>query len=163
MYWKGSDVHAEVKQKPARVAEQRVSNFGIHLLIGLSLVLTKVLQLLPMAVLYGVFLFMGVGSMAGNELFERLELLLVWDRSKFPKHGTYTQTDKVWRMHLFTALQLTCLVILYALKEIDSISVVFPFFIALLGPIRNYLICPLFTDQEMAVLRTLATQGCGGF
>ena len=63
MYWKGSDVHAEVKQKPARVAEQRVSNFGIHLLIGLSLVLTKVLQLLPMAVLYGVFLFMGVGSL----------------------------------------------------------------------------------------------------
>merc|ERR1719460_3075175 len=55
-------------------------------------------------------------------------------------------------MHFFTALQLTCLVILYALKEIDSISVVFPFFIALLGPIRNYLICPLFTDQEMAVL-----------
>ena len=63
LYWKGSDVHAEVKQKPARVAEQRVSNFGIHLLIGLSLVLTKVLQLLPMAVLYGVFLFMGVGSL----------------------------------------------------------------------------------------------------
>ena len=63
MYWKGSDVHAEVKQKPARVAEQRMSNFGIHLLIGLSLVLTKVLQLLPMAVLYGVFLFMGVGSL----------------------------------------------------------------------------------------------------
>merc|ERR1711966_43656 len=89
---------------------------------------------------------------AGNELFERLELLLVWDKSKFPKHGTYTKTDKVWRMHFFTALQLTCLVILYALKEIDSISVVFPFFIALLGPIRNYLIYPLFTDQEMEVL-----------
>merc|ERR1719171_2788099 len=142
----------QVKQKPARVAEQRVSNFGIHLLIGLSLVLTKVLQLLPMAVLYGVFLFMGVGSMAGNELFERLELLLVWDSSKFPKHGTYTKTDKVWRMHFFTALQLTCLVILYALKEIDSISVVFPFFIAFLGPIRNYLIAPFFTEQEMAVL-----------
>merc|ERR1719207_158533 len=115
----------QVKQKPARVAEQRMSNFGIHLLIGLSLVLTKVLQLLPMAVLYGVFLFMGVGSMAGNELFERLELLLVWDSSKFPKHGTYTQTDKVWRI---------------------------PFFIAFLGPIRNYLIAPLFTEQEMAVL-----------
>merc|ERR1719182_805705 len=140
----------QVKQKPERVAEQRMSNFGIHLLIGLSLVLTKVLQLLPMAVLYGVFLFMGVGSMAGNELFERLELLLVWDSSKFPKHGTYTKTDKVWRMHFFTALQLTCLVILYALKEIDAISVVFPFFIALLAPIRNYLIAPLFTEQEMA-------------
>ena len=71
---------------------------------------------------------------------------------------------KVWRMHFFTALQLTCLVILYALKEIDAISVVFPFFIALLAPIRNYLIAPLFTEQEMAVLRTLATQGCrGGF
>ena len=67
-------------------------------------------------------------------------------------------------MHFFTALQLTCLVILYALKEIDAISVVFPFFIALLAPIRTYLIAPLFTEQEMAVLRTLATQRCcGGF
>merc|ERR1719506_2613489 len=90
--------------------------------------------------------------MAGNELFERLELLLVWDSSKFPKHSSYTKTDKVWRMHFFTALQLLCLVVLYALKEIDSIAVVFPFFIALLGPIRNYFIVPLFTDQELAVL-----------
>ena len=70
---------------------------------------------------------------------------------------------KVWRMHFFTALQLTCLVILYALKEIKSISVVFPFFIALLGPIKTYLIQPFFTDKEMAVLRTLATEGWGRF
>ncbi len=46
----------------AKVVEQRWTGFVIHLLIGLSLVLADVLAYVPKAVLYGVFLFMGISS-----------------------------------------------------------------------------------------------------
>ena len=37
----------------------------MSILIGLSVFLTKILSLIPMAVLYGVFMFMGVSALTG--------------------------------------------------------------------------------------------------
>ena len=51
-----------------------MTGLAIHLLIGLSILLLPLLKMVPMAVLYGLFLFMGVVSMAGNQFFERLDL-----------------------------------------------------------------------------------------
>merc|ERR1719506_2691648 len=104
------------RERPSRVVEQRVSQLGIHSLMLLSLAATKLLQLLPMAVLYGIFLFMGITSMPGNELFERLELYFVWETKTMP-HYHYIGKASVQRMHIFTFLQATCLAILYGLKE----------------------------------------------
>ena len=48
------------------VREQRLTSLAIAILTGLSVLMTPVLALLPMPVLYGVFLFMGVMSLRGN-------------------------------------------------------------------------------------------------
>lgn len=40
-------------------------------MIGLSVLMSPLLRLIPMAVLFGVFLYMGVASMSGVQLFER--------------------------------------------------------------------------------------------
>ena len=71
----------------------------------------RYLQLLPMAVLYGVFLFMGITSMPGNELFERLELFFIWETKKMPAYS-YVGKASTQRMHFFTFLQAVCLAIL---------------------------------------------------
>jgi len=57
------------------VREQRVTGFMIFLMIGLSVFLTPVLGIIPMPVLYGVFLYMGVSSLKGKpfKLFLHLE------------------------------------------------------------------------------------------
>jgi len=123
------------RKVPINVVEQRVTNLGIHILIGLSLVLASVLKFVPKPVLLGVFLFMGVSSLNGNELFERMALWAIWDQSKYPKYG-YVKTVAAGQIHKFTLLQFLCLVILYALKSIRSVAVVFPFFIASLVFIR---------------------------
>ena len=47
-------------QVPVSVVEQRVTQLGIQLLIGLSSFVSSVLGELPVAVLYGIFLYMGV-------------------------------------------------------------------------------------------------------
>ncbi|EDX09909.1 GD17941, partial [Drosophila simulans] len=53
------------------VKEQRLSGFFVCLMIGLSVLMAPLLRLIPMAVLFGVFLYMGVASMSGVQLFER--------------------------------------------------------------------------------------------
>jgi len=128
-----------------------VSQLGIHTLMLASLALTKYLQLLPMAVLYGVFLFMGITSMPGNELFERLELFFIWESKKMPAYN-YIGKASTQRMHFFTLLQAVCLAILYGLKEAGGYAgVTFPFFIALLGPIRSLIFDKIFSKKELAL------------
>jgi hypothetical protein len=143
------DPNSGTRERPSRVVEQRVSQLGIHTLMLFSLGATKLLQLLPMAVLYGIFLFMGITSMPGNELFERLELYFVWETKKMP-HYHYIGKQSVQRMHAFTFLQATCLAILYGLKESGGYAgVTFPFFIAFLGPIRSLMFDKIFTKEEL--------------
>merc|ERR1712084_177931 len=88
-----------MRKVPVKVVEQRVTNLFIHILIGLSLVLAGVLQYVPKPVLLGVFLFMGVSSLNGNELFERLYLWAIWDSSMYPKYS-YVKTVAANRIHV---------------------------------------------------------------
>jgi len=138
------------RKVPTSVVEQRVTNFSIHILIGMAVFLAPCLKYLPKAVLYGVFLFMGVSSLNGNELFERLGLWAIWDTSKYP-HYPYLQKVSVKRVHIFTGLQAVGLAVLYTLKSIKEVAVVFPFFIAFLAIVR---LCfgRLFTSQELQAL-----------
>ena len=59
------------------ISDQRVSFLLISLLLGVSVVLAPVLSLVPFAVLYGVFLYMGASGIGGIQMFDRLFLLLV--------------------------------------------------------------------------------------
>jgi hypothetical protein len=138
------------RKVPTDVVEQRVTNLGIHTLILLSLVLAPWLKYLPKAVLYGVFLFMGVSSLNGNELFERLALWSIWDTSKYPQYP-YLKKVSVKRVHLFTIIQALGLAVLYALKSIKEVAVVFPFFIAFLAIIRPFF-GKFFTEEELHAL-----------
>lgn len=50
---------------------------GHPLCTGLSIVIGKLLQQIPLAVLFGIFLYMGVTSLNGIQFYERLQLLLM--------------------------------------------------------------------------------------
>lgn len=50
------------------VREQRVTNIMIFTLVGMSVFFTPILQLIPMPVLYGVFLYMGTSSLKGSQV-----------------------------------------------------------------------------------------------
>lgn len=57
--------------KIADIKEQRLSGFFVSLLIGLSIFASPLLKQIPMSVLFGIFLYMGVCSMIGVQFFER--------------------------------------------------------------------------------------------
>lgn len=58
-------------------AEQRMSALIVAILVGISVLMSPLLRLVPMAVLFGVFLYMGVSSTNGIQFFDRLKLFFV--------------------------------------------------------------------------------------
>lgn len=59
------------------VREQRVTHILIFLSIGLSVYLTPILCHIPMPVLFGVFLYMGVASLKGLQFFDRILIMFM--------------------------------------------------------------------------------------
>ena len=136
------------QQRIMHVRENRVTGFAIHLLIGLSLLALPLLRYIPMAVLYGLFLYMGVVSMAGNSFFERLNLWPM-DSSLYPTTH-YTRRVPLKSIHLFTGIQLVCLVLLWIVKA-SVVGILFPLFIAMLVPVR-LLMSRWFTPVSLEAL-----------
>ncbi|XP_062048707.1 anion exchange protein 3 isoform X3 [Lepus europaeus] len=65
------------KPQIQEVREQRVTGVLIASLVGLSIVMGAVLRRIPLAVLFGIFLYMGVTSLSGIQLSQRLLLILM--------------------------------------------------------------------------------------
>ncbi|CAE7601286.1 Slc4a1 [Symbiodinium natans] len=139
------------RKVPTKVVEQRATNFIIHGLLGFALFMAPVLTLLPKAVLQGVFFYMGISSLTGNNMFDRMCLWLVWDTSKYPPRFHFLHELPTTRVHLYTLFQVICLGILYALKTISEVAVVFPLFIATLAVIRKAL-GSIFSEAELQLL-----------
>ncbi|KAK4877761.1 hypothetical protein RN001_010267 [Aquatica leii] len=130
------------------VKEQRVSAFSVSLLIGLSVLMSPLLRLVPMSVLFGVFLYMGVASTNGIQFFDRIRLFFM--PVKHHPEASYVKKVKTAKMHLFTSIQLFCLAILWTVKSTKA-SLVFPFFLLLMVPLRANLKY-IFSARELRVL-----------
>jgi hypothetical protein len=140
-----------VQERVTHVEENRVTGLAIHLLLAMSLLLLPALKVVPMTVLYGIFLFMGVVSLAGNQFIERLTLWLM-DPDLYPRTH-YCRQAPVRVVHKFTLLQLTCLSVLCAvtLSPFESLRLSFPLFIALLVPVR-FLANRMFDPEHLESL-----------
>ena len=110
--------------------EQRVTHIIIFILVGLSVLMTPVLSKIPMPVLYGVFLFMGVASLNGLQFFDRI--LLFFMPKKYQPDLPYLRRVPLMRVHLFTSIQLLCLVALWIIKDIKATSILFPVMVSAL-------------------------------
>jgi hypothetical protein len=121
------------------VSENRISGVVIHLLIGGTLLVLPLLKFVPMAALYGIFLFMGFVSLKGVQFIQRLGYWLM-DSSLYPMNH-YTRRVPPKTIHLFTLVQLVCLIILCVINisPYEPVRILFPIFIALLVPVRAML------------------------
>lgn len=130
------------------VRENRLSPLAIHLLIGLSLLFLEAMAQIPMAVLFGLFLYMGASSLAGNHFWERL-LLWITDPRLYPETH-YTRNIPMSSIHRFTLIQLLCFVALWLLKS-SRLGILFPLMIAGLVPIRMF-VARYFEANHFALL-----------
>ncbi|XP_066483232.1 sodium bicarbonate cotransporter 3 isoform X6 [Tiliqua scincoides] len=133
------------------IREQRVTGLMIFVLMGLSVFMTSVLKFIPMPVLYGVFLYMGASSLKGIQFFDRIKLFGM--PAKHQPDLIYLRYVPLWKVHVFTVVQLTCLILLWAIKA-SAAAVVFPMMVLALVFIRKLMdLC--FTKRELSWLDDL--------
>uniref|UniRef100_A0A8D8W5I7 Anion exchange protein n=1 Tax=Cacopsylla melanoneura TaxID=428564 RepID=A0A8D8W5I7_9HEMI len=131
------------------VREQRVTHILIFLMIGLSVLITPWLRYIPMPVLFGVFLYMGVASLKGLQFFDRILILLI--PVKYQPDYMYLRQVPLKRVHLFTLIQLICLSVLWIIKSFRQTSILFPLMLVVMIGVRKLLDC-LFTQRELKIL-----------
>ncbi|XP_050953881.1 anion exchange protein 2b isoform X4 [Labeo rohita] len=137
------------KPRIQEVKEQRVTGLLVAVLVGLSIVIGDLLRQIPIAVLFGIFLYMGVMSLNGIQMTERILLLLM--PPKYHPDHTYVRKVRTLRMHLFTAIQVICLAILWAVMSTVA-SLAFPFVLIMTVPIKMFLLPRIFSTREMQCL-----------
>uniref|UniRef100_A0A673GSX7 Anion exchange protein n=1 Tax=Sinocyclocheilus rhinocerous TaxID=307959 RepID=A0A673GSX7_9TELE len=137
------------KPRIQEVKEQRVTGLLVAILVGLSIVIGDLLGQIPIAVLFGIFLYMGVMSLNGIQLTERILLLLM--PPKYHPDHTYVRKVRTLRMHLFTAIQVVCLAVLWAVMSTVA-SLAFPFVLIMTVPVKMFLLPRIFSAREMQCL-----------
>ncbi|XP_076123163.1 solute carrier family 4 member 1b (Diego blood group) isoform X2 [Alosa pseudoharengus] len=132
-----------------KVLEQRISGVLVALLVGLSILMEPILKTIPMTALFGIFLYMGITSLSGIQLWDRILLLLV--PKKYHPNEPYATLVKTNRMNLFTIIQLVCLAALWIIKS-SPVSLALPFILIMTIPLRMFMTGRLFTELEMKCL-----------
>ncbi|XP_078421762.1 electrogenic sodium bicarbonate cotransporter 4-like isoform X2 [Cetorhinus maximus] len=130
------------------VREQRLTGIVVFILTGVSVFLAPILKYIPMAVLYGVFLYMGVASLNGIQFWDRCKLFLM--PSKHQPDYTYLRHVPLRRVHLFTMVQVICLAVLWVLKSTVA-AIIFPVMILALILVRK-LLDFVFSQHDLAWL-----------
>ncbi|XP_051473693.1 electrogenic sodium bicarbonate cotransporter 1 isoform X5 [Apus apus] len=130
------------------VREQRVTGIIVFILTGVSVFMAPILKFIPMPVLYGVFLYMGVASLNGVQFMDRLKLLLM--PLKHQPDFIYLRHVPLRRVHLFTFLQVVCLALLWILKSTVA-AIIFPVMILALVAVRKAMDY-LFSQHDLSFL-----------
>ena len=149
-------VGGTTKTKVIRVRENRLAPLAVYALIALTIVLLPVLREVPMAVLYGLFLYLGVTGLATSQLWTRIKMIAMDPRLLPPTH--YVRRVPISRVHAFTLVQLACCAVLLGVRASPA-ALFFPLFIAALMPLRYTLTSknvPLFTREMLKMLDMIA-------
>ncbi|XP_064233902.1 electrogenic sodium bicarbonate cotransporter 4 isoform X3 [Aotus nancymaae] len=128
------------------VREQRVTGIIVFILTGISVFLAPILKCIPLPVLYGVFLYMGVASLNGIQFWERCKLFLMPAKHQ-PDHA-FLRHVPLRRIHLFTLVQILCLAVLWILKSTVA-AIIFPVMILGLIIVRR-LLDFIFSQHDLA-------------
>ncbi|KAM9661893.1 solute carrier family 4 member 11 isoform 2-T2 [Morphnus guianensis] len=123
------------------VKETRLTSLVANFLVGLSLLLLPFpLQWIPKPVLYGLFLYIALTSIDGNQLFERVALLLKEQTAYPPTH--YIRRVPQRKIHYFTGLQVLQLLILcgFGMSPLPYMKMIFPLIMIGMIPIRYNLL-----------------------
>lgn len=146
----GSSNSGGNSEKFLSVQENRLTPFFVHAAIFGSLFLLPVLQKIPMSVISGLFLYLGIRMMSGNDFLARIRFLFM-DPKMYPADSPMKKTSP-WQVHAFTMVQVVCLSLLWILKLNKRTSMFFPSVIATLMFIRSKIAPKFFPEKTLAVL-----------
>ncbi|KAL4235908.1 hypothetical protein ACF0H5_004298 [Mactra antiquata] len=142
-----------VQQIVVRVRETRLTGIISHVMIGLSMFLLPYpLSYIPAPVLDGLFLYVALTALFGNQLFDRI-LLFITEQSAYPPNH-YIRRVPQRQIHIFTVIQLAQLLVLcvFGFSPISYMKMVFPILIMFLMPIRHKLVPKVISPTYLKAL-----------
>uniref|UniRef100_A0A8C6S9W2 Solute carrier family 4 member 11 n=1 Tax=Neogobius melanostomus TaxID=47308 RepID=A0A8C6S9W2_9GOBI len=135
------------------VKETRLTALAANILIGVSAFMLPIpLQWIPKPVLYGLFLYIAATSLDGNQMVDRMALLLKEQTAYPPTH--YIRRVPQRKVHYFTGLQMVQLIILcvFGMYPLPYIKMVFPLLMILLVPVRTSLLPKLIDAKYLDIM-----------
>ncbi|CAL8274461.1 unnamed protein product [Lota lota] len=137
------------KPEIEKVLEQRISGILVAMMVGVSIYMEPILKRIPMTALFGIFLYMGITSLSGIQMWDRVLLMFV--PKKYHPAEAYATKVKTLRMHMYTLIQVVCLGVLWAVK-MSPFSLALPFVLIMTIPLRMFMTGRLFSTLEMKCL-----------
>ncbi|CAL0305706.1 unnamed protein product [Lupinus luteus] len=141
---------------PVRVNEQRVSNLLQALMIGVAILGTSVIKMIPTSVLWGYFAYMAIDSLPGNQFWERILLLFITPSRRYKVlegyHASFVETVPFKTISAFTGLQLAYFVLCFGVTHIPIGGILFPLPFFLLIVLRENLLPKLFNSRHLQEL-----------
>ena len=136
------------------VVEQRVSNLaqGLLFLVTMTGPLLVVLNLIPQAVLAGLFFVMGVQALAGNGITLKL-IHLLSDKTLIDTHDPLARigAGRRWTIWAFVAIELAIFGATFAITQTIA-AIGFPVIIIISIPFRTFVMPRWFRDDELRIL-----------
>jgi len=130
-------VHEKGSQttKIVKVYENRISPFLVNGAVVASLVVVGAMKALPHCVICdALFLFMGLTGLQGNQLFERL-LLLVTEEALYPPLPFTKEQVPHTQLHLYTMIQFAAAAVPFIVVQ-TQMALAFPICLLLTIPLR---------------------------
>jgi hypothetical protein len=128
----------------------RLTGLFVHALIFATIFALSLLKILPLAVLYGVFMFMGLVALPAQQFWQRI-LLFFMQPSKYPE-TPYTKYMPKKRIHLYTFVELIFFGLVFTVREIKTIAIAFPLMTLMCIPARCYLLPRIFKQWELLLV-----------
>jgi hypothetical protein len=132
------------------VQETRLTGFIAHLILLCFIFALDALKLIPVPVLLGVFLFMGLSALPNIQFWQRIlqfvKQPMLYDQTPYNKYMTKG------RVHQYTLWQLLFFGGVFVVQNIKRISIGFPFMTLLCIPGRLYVLPRFFEGWELLLL-----------
>ncbi|CAF4281539.1 unnamed protein product, partial [Rotaria sp. Silwood2] len=147
---KYSNTHAPgEKARLIDIKDQRLTNIGVHLLIGCTIFAAPIIRKIPVAALFGIFLYFGIVSISGTQLFSRIKMTFI-PTKYYPNFG-YLRRVRQMKRHIYTFIQVIAACLLITIK-MTNFAFLFPLILILLVPFRKMCLPFIFTERELSEL-----------
>jgi hypothetical protein len=144
---KYSKTHAPgEKPRLIDIKDQRLTNIGVHILIGCTIFAAPIIRKIPVAALFGIFLYFGIVSIPGTQLFSRLKMMFI--PTKYHPNVGYLRRVRQMKRYTYTFIQLIAAGLLITIK-VTNFAFLFPFILVLLVPFRKWCLPFVFTEREL--------------
>jgi hypothetical protein len=143
-------VDGVIKEMCTHVEEQRWSAFSQAALMFVALSSFEIISWIPKAALFGVFLYLGVSAMHGNDVWRNVSFMFMVPKKR-PRIKLLQNVG--WRtIQCFTAIQVASAVLIFGIAQFADWGYVFPALVCACVPLRERVVSYFFTVEDLKYL-----------